>query len=149
MPSILHRVTIDAAPERVAELATTKQGVEQWWTGRPVDGGDRVGEQLSVYFSDPADPAATFEVLERSPEKIVWRCVDGPHDWVETHITFTLDPRDGGGTTLLFSHAGWKRESEFMSGCSTNWGAYLYSLKAGAEGRGFKPYPAGEVSRWD
>jgi hypothetical protein len=46
------------------------------------------------------------------------------------------------GQTLLFSYEGWATESEFMSGCSTNWGAYLNSLKAGAEGRGFGPYPA-------
>jgi hypothetical protein len=35
----------------------------------------------------------------------------------------------------------WAEASEFMSGCSTNWGAYLTSLKAGAEGTGFRPYP--------
>ena len=35
-----------------------------------------------------------------------------------------------------------------MANCSTNWGAYLTSLKKGAEGSGFTPYPAGEISRW-
>lgn len=35
-----------------------------------------------------------------------------------------------------------------MSGCSTNWGAYLTSLKTGAEGVEFHPYPQGEISRW-
>ena len=35
-----------------------------------------------------------------------------------------------------------------MSGCSTNWGAYLTSLKAGAEGGAFAAYPASEISRW-
>jgi hypothetical protein len=36
-----------------------------------------------------------------------------------------------------------------MSGCSSNWGSYLASLKSGAENGGFAPYPAGEISRWD
>ncbi len=36
-----------------------------------------------------------------------------------------------------------------MHGCSTNWAAYLISLKAGAEGHQFAPYPAGEMSRRD
>jgi hypothetical protein len=36
-----------------------------------------------------------------------------------------------------------------MSGCSTNWGAYLASLKSGVEGLGFRPYPGGEISRWE
>jgi hypothetical protein len=35
-----------------------------------------------------------------------------------------------------------------MSGCSTNWGAYLTSLKTGSEGLEFRPYPHGEISRW-
>ena len=33
-------------------------------------------------------------------------------------------------------------------GCSTNWGAYLTSLKSGAERGQFAAYPAGEMSRW-
>ncbi len=36
-----------------------------------------------------------------------------------------------------------------MSGCSTNWGAYLTSLKHGAERGAFAAYPAGEISRWN
>ncbi len=149
MPNILHRLTIDAPPERVGELATSTHGIAQWWTGRPVAGEDTVGGHLSVYFSDGTRAAAVFEIVERSPETIIWRCVEGPKDWIDTRITFALTPRPDGGTTLLFSHEGWQKENEFMNGCSTNWGSYLMSLKSGAEGHGFSPYPAGEISRWD
>jgi uncharacterized protein YndB with AHSA1/START domain len=149
MPNILHRLTIDAPPERVAELVASTQGIEKWWTGHPVTGDDKLGGQLSVSFRDDGVPAATFEVLERSPEQIVWRCVGGPDDWIETSITFAPKPRPDGGTTLLFSHEGWQQENEFMNGCSTNWAAYLMSLKSGAEGQGFNAYPDGEISRWN
>ncbi|HEY7830403.1 MAG TPA: SRPBCC domain-containing protein [Solirubrobacteraceae bacterium] len=149
MPNILHRLSIDAPPERVHQLAATKEGIQQWWTGQPVAGDEEIGGQLSVYFGDPANPAATFEVLERSPEQIVWRCIDGPRDWIDTRITYALKPRDDGGTTLLFSHEDWQQENEFMNGCSTNWACYLMSLKSGAEGHGFNAYPGGEISRWD
>jgi uncharacterized protein YndB with AHSA1/START domain len=149
MPTILHRLSIDAPPERVYQLAATREGIERWWTGRPVAGEDQTGGQLSVYFGDHADPAATFEVVKSSPEKIVWLCVDGPPDWIETRITYALKPRDDGGTTLLFGHEGWQQENEFMNGCSTNWASYLMSLKSGAEGHGFNAYPGGEISRWD
>ncbi len=149
MPNILHRLTIDAPPERVHQLAATKQGIEQWWTGRPVTGTEELGGQLSVYFRDPARPAATFEVLELDPQRIVWRCVAGPEDWIDTRVTFALTSREDGGTTLLFGHDGWRRESDLMNGCSTNWAAYLMSLKSGAEGQGFNAYPGGEISRWD
>jgi uncharacterized protein YndB with AHSA1/START domain len=93
MSNILHRVSIEAPPERVHELAATREGIQTWWTGHPVAGDDKIGGQLSVYFRDPAEPAAIFEVIERSPEQVVWRCVDGPHDWIDTRITFALKPR--------------------------------------------------------
>ena len=149
MPNILHRLTIGAPPERVHELAATTDGIQQWWTGHPVTGDDNIGGQLSVYFSDGGEPAATFEVVERNAEQIIWRCVGGPEDWIDTRISFAPKPRPDGGTTLLFSHEGWQRENEFMNGCSTNWAAYLMSLKSGAEGHGFNAFPGGEISRWD
>jgi hypothetical protein len=55
----------------------------------------------------------------------------GPDDWIDTRINYALNPRDDGGTTLLFSHEGWQQQNEFMHGCSTNWAAYLISLKTG------------------
>ena len=149
MPNILHRLSIDAPPERVHDLTATRDGIERWWTGHPVAGDDAVGERLSVYFSDGAEPAATFEVVQRSPRQITWRCVAGPQDWIDTGIIFALKPRADGGTTLLFSHEGWQHENEFMNGCSTNWASYLMSLKSGAEGQGFNAFPGGEMSRWD
>jgi len=149
MPNILHRLTIDAPPERVHELASTTEGIEQWWTGHPLGGHHAVDGRLSVYFRDPDNPAASFAVVERVPGRIVWRCVEGPNDWIDTRVVYALRPRDDGGTTLLFSHEGWQQENEFMNSCSTNWAAYLMSLKSGAEGRGFNAYPGGEISRWD
>jgi hypothetical protein len=74
--------------------------------------------------------------------------VDGPGEWIDTLITFALRAEGNGETTLLFSHSGWRAASEFMGGCTTNWGAYLTGLKTGAEGHEFGAYPAGEISRY-
>ena len=144
MPSILHRFTIDAPRERVHDLIATPDGVERWWTGHPNSGDDST---LRIFFSD-GDPAAVFEVADSTPERIVWRVADGPSDWIGTTVTFALAERPDDGTTLLFTHDGWREANEFMSGCSTNWGAYLASLKSGAESGEFAAYPAGEMSRW-
>jgi uncharacterized protein YndB with AHSA1/START domain len=147
MSSILHRLTIDATPTHVQQLVATKKGIELWWTGEPVTGDDSVGGQISVSFRDRT--AATFAIGERTPESVVWYCVDGPSDWIDTRINFKFEPRPDGGTTLRFKHEGWNEETDLMYGCSTNWGAYLMSLKSGAEGRGFGAFPNGEISRWD
>ena len=89
-----------------------------------------------------------MEVTSDKPDEVAWRVVDGPGEWIGTLITFVLRPAGSGGTTLLFSHARWAEASEFMSGCSTNWGAYLTSLKTGAEGARLPALPGSEISRW-
>lgn len=89
-----------------------------------------------------------MEIVENTPEQIVWRVVGGPSDWIGTTVTFARHQRADDGTTLLFTHAGWREANEFMHGCCTNWGAYLTRLKAGAESGQFAAYPAGEMSRW-
>src|SRR5262245_37189314 len=133
MPDILHRISIDAPAKRVHDLIASTDGIARWWTGRPLTGVHEIGSSFSVYFGDAERPAAVMEVLSDTIGQVVWRVTGGPDSWIDTRITFTLRPRSHGGTTLLFTHAGWPAASEFMSGCSTNWGAYLTSLKTGAE----------------
>jgi uncharacterized protein YndB with AHSA1/START domain len=149
MPEILHRISIDAPCERVHDLVSTTEGIGCWWAGRPAKGDASVGGRFAVYFGDSDAPAATFTMESSAPTEVVWRVTDGPDTWIGTSITFALRPAGDTGTTLLFTHAGWADTSEFMHGCSTNWGAYLTSLKTGAEGDGFHPFPEGEISRWD
>jgi uncharacterized protein YndB with AHSA1/START domain len=147
MPDILHRISIDASREDIHDLVATTNGIARWWTGRPLNGDSTVGERFGVYFGDADTPAAVMQMESDTPDQVVWRVIEGPDTWISTLITFALHP-SGSGTTLLFTHANWPEASEFMSGCSTNWGAYLTSLKYGAEGAGFHPYPQGEISRW-
>lgn len=148
MPDILHRVSIDATPQRVHDLVASTDGIARWWTGRPLTGEHAVGRGFSVYFGDAERPAAAMRVVTDTPDEVVWQVTDGPGSWIGTRIAFTLRSDGHGGTTLLFAHADWKEADEFMSGCSTNWGAYLTSLKTGAEGGAFAAYPASEISRW-
>jgi len=148
MPEILHRITVDAPVAQVHDLIATSDGIARWWTGRPVDGGTAVGAAFGVYFANAEKPAAVMQVMAETPGEITWRVEQGPDSWLDTLITFALRPHGENGTTLLFTHAGWREASEFMSGCSTNWGAYLTSLKHGAETGRFAAYPESEISRW-
>jgi hypothetical protein len=89
-----------------------------------------------------------MEIAENTPDQVAWRCVDGPADWQNTEIMFSIKPSANGETTLLFSHAGWREPTEFMNHCSIHWASYLIGLKAGLEGGDYTPFPQGEVSRW-
>ena len=148
MPDILHRISIDAAREDIHDLVATTGGIARWWTGRPLDGDSSVGGRFGIYFGDADTPAAVMQTESDTADEVVWRVIEGPDAWINTRITFALRPSCNGGTTLLFTHSDWPEASEFMSGCSSNWGAYLTSLKYGAEGVSFRPYPQGEISRW-
>jgi uncharacterized protein YndB with AHSA1/START domain len=146
MTDILHRLSIDAPPERVHELVASPAGIQRWWTGHTVGSDGGAGGRLLFSFGGP-DPAAVVEVTENTPEQVVWHVLEGPPDWIGTDITFTFRPTDE-GTTLLFAHGGWREPSEFMANCSSEWASYLIGLKVGVEGGTFTPYPAGQVSRW-
>ena len=82
------------------------------------------------------------------PSRVVWRCTQGPSEWVGTTVSFDLRS-EGDETALRFAHAGWREPVEFMSHCSTAWGAYLLGLKRGLEGGTATPWPHAElVSSW-
>lgn len=70
-----------------------------------------------------------MEVLEATPaERVTWKVVDGPPEWVDTTIDWRLR-QDDGHTVVLFAHRGWAEPVEFMHHCSTKWGTFMMSLK--------------------
>jgi uncharacterized protein YndB with AHSA1/START domain len=139
MPDIRHRVGIAAPQNRVYEMLATKDGLAKFWT-RQVEGDARVGGKLRFFFGKP-EPSAVMEVVELSPDdRVQWRCVNGPAEWVGTTITFDLTI-SGGETVLLFTHANWREPVEFMHHCSTKWATVLIGLRSGLEGGVFTAFP--------
>jgi len=147
MPDIRNRVGVNAPIEDVYDAIATREGVAEWWT-TTVEGDAHIGGELAFFFGGP-DRAATMEVVESTrPSRVLWRCVQGPDEWVGTTISFDLS-QNGDETVVLFSHAGWREPVEFMYHCSTAWASYLLSLKHGLEGGTAAPFPHNEfVSSW-
>ena len=82
-----------------------------------------------------------MEVAELSPDdRVRWRCVEGPPEWVGTTISFDLKENDG-ETVVLFTHADWREPVEFMHHCSTKWATFLIGLRSGLEGGAFTVAP--------
>jgi uncharacterized protein YndB with AHSA1/START domain len=147
MVDILHRVGVQTpTPQKVYDALTTVQGLAGWWTDDTKGNGD-LGGVLEFRF-----PAGGFdmEVVEQRPaEKVAWRVVDGPPEWVGTTINWDLR-QDGDYTIVLFSHQGWKEPVEFMHHCSTKWGSYLMSLKSLVETGTGAPAPRDvRIDDWD
>ena len=152
MVDILHRVgaqsttTHMVTTQKVYDALTTTEGLAGWWTEDTKGSGDVVGGVLAFRF-----PVGGFdmEVVELRPnERVVWRVVDGPEEWVGTTIEWDLH-HDGDYTIVLFAHRGWKEPVEFMHHCSTKWGSFLMSLKSLLETGEGAPAPRDvQISDW-
>jgi uncharacterized protein YndB with AHSA1/START domain len=146
MVDILHRVGVESAtPEAVYDALTTVDGLAGWWTD-DTTGSSGVGDVLRFRF-----PVGGFdmEVVTLQPsERVVWRVVEGPEEWVGTTVEWDLR-QDGDWTIVLFSHRGWRDPVEFMHHCSTKWGSFLMSLKAMLETGEGAPAPRDvPISDW-
>ncbi len=147
MVDILHRVgTRTTTPTRVFEMLTTVAGLAGWWTDSTAGSTDVGGV---VQFRFPPVGGFDMEVIEMAPdERVVWRVVDGPPEWVGTTIHWELS-QDGDDTIVLFAHRGWAEPGEFMHHCSTKWATFLVSLKDLVETGQGAPAPRDlQISNW-
>jgi len=148
MVDILHRVGAQTpSPEKVYDALTTVEGLAGWWTEDVKGTGDEVGGVVAFRF--PPVGGFDMEVLDLRPsERVTWRVVDGPEEWIGTTIDWQLS-QQGDWTVVLFAHRGWAEPVEFMHHCSTKWGSFLLSLKALVEtGRGAPAPRDVPISDW-
>lgn len=147
MEDIRHRVGINAPIADVYNAVATAEGVARWWT-RDVKGESKPDGELTFWFGRP-EPSAVMQLVELAPPtRVVWRCVQGPAEWLDTTITFDLKT-EGEETVVLFTHAGWREPVEFIHHCGTAWGYYLMSMKHALGGGTATPFPDNElISSW-
>jgi len=132
MPDILHRVGVDARPERVFAALTTVDGLRGWWVSQTA-GDAGVGGTIDFGF-------CRMQVEEAVLDLVRWHCVQGPEEWVGTSVTFDLVWKEA-QTFVLFKHANWKNPVEFMHHCSTKWATFLLSLRDLLETGTGRPVP--------
>ncbi|GII52127.1 activator of HSP90 ATPase [Planotetraspora thailandica] len=147
MVDILHRVGIKSSVTDVYAALTTTEGLAGWWATNTQGEGDDLGGVLRFRFD-----AGGFDmkVLELHPgRRVLWEVVDGPEEWIGTHVDWNLDQVDD-YTIVLFKHEGWKEPVEFMHHCSTKWGVFLMSLKSLIEtGKGAPDPHDVKIDNWN
>lgn len=142
MADIRHRVAIKAPASMIYDAIATPEGVATWWT-RDARGAKNPGGEIEFWFGGEK-PAAVMRLVElTSPRRVVWRCEQGPAEWLGTTQTFDVR-EDGGESVVMFTHAGWAEPAEFMHHCSTRWGYFLLSLKHQVERGTGTPWPDDE-----
>ena len=152
MVDIVHRIGATAAAEDVYAALTTVDGLAGWWTEdtkEDVDAGT-VGGIIRFRFAGAPEPAGfDMRVLEVTPsERVRWEVVEGPDEWLGTHISFELSQEDG-FAIVMFRHSGWREVVPFMYHCSTKWATFLMSLKRLVETGTGEPAPRDvQISNW-
>jgi uncharacterized protein YndB with AHSA1/START domain len=71
---------------------------------------------------------------------VTWTPIGGFPGWVGTSIDWTLEPADGGGTIVHFTHDGWSDEQAAgeMAMCGYTWAMIIDRLAGGSRDPYFK-----------
>jgi hypothetical protein len=81
-----------------------------------------------------------FEVTEETPgERVAWRCVAGPPEWIGTDLSFDIETADG-NTSVLFRQDGWATTEESFPFIAYSWAQILPRLKKLLETGEASPY---------
>jgi len=127
MADILHRIVIEASPEKVYNALTEQEGLSAWWTKTRTEG--KIGALATFFFGPNDEHQVVMEITDMQKNAFVsWKCVEGP--WVNTGaFKFMIEP-DERGSALKFSHSDWPEADEFYMHCNSKWGFFFtVSLK--------------------
>jgi len=138
MANITHAITSTVGTDAMRASLTTLTGLNKWWTSQTT-GDPSQGGILAFRFGDHGGPDMAVEKV--TEEQVIWRCVSGPQEWIDTTIEFHFNGNDSGGTQLMFTHRGWASETPFHYHCSMKWASFLLSLKEYLELGAGRPFP--------
>src|SRR5262245_17511467 len=106
MAEIIHRVGIQASPDKLFRALSTIEGLAGWWTEN-TRGVTDVGKTITFQFRNPnGETIGEFEmevVIQEPFKKVQWMCVKGPAEWIGTEINFDLK-QENDFTIVLFGH---------------------------------------------
>ena len=138
MAELRHQIAIAAEPQCVYVALTTEAGLRGWWTVDAKTDG-KVGGQAEFGF-DKRRVVFRMKIEKLEPGKaVVWSCHGDQPEWNSTTLTWDLAKNDK-GTTVRFTHSGWKAVTEMYVICNSSWGELMYRLKNYVEGRNPGPH---------
>ena len=139
MPEILHMFAIDAPAETVYQSLTQPNHLAKWWTHEVT--AEPAVDSIAEFRFDQI--VFRMQITDLSPNRrVTWRCIEGMDEWVDTQLSFDIEPRDDReGVMLHFAHRGWESADGGLAHCNYDWGRYLSSLRQLCETGAGSPYP--------
>jgi hypothetical protein len=128
MATILLRVPVEGDPKVAYDALSTAEGVKGWWSTH-TEGPQGAGSTMKVAFPD-APMTFDFEVTdETAGERVAWRCLSGPPEWIGTEVSFDIQTDHDGNTSVLFAHDGWKTVKQSFPFIAYSWAQILPRFK--------------------
>jgi uncharacterized protein YndB with AHSA1/START domain len=142
MLTIRHKIGIKESKEKIFNAISTEEGLSGWWTQDTQADGHDVGGNIRFSFTKRLDKEydVLVKIAELNSNRVVWRVVEGPEEWMNTEITFDLNPKEE-EVVLYFTHKNWSNPTDFMAQCNTKWAVFLLSLKDLVEKGSGRPFP--------
>jgi len=136
MVNITHQIATSSDIKTVMDALTTLEGLKGWWT-TDTTGEPGLGGTIKFRFNGNGMDMRVETVADAD---VIWRCVSGPEEWLDTTLEFGLKSNNDNKTAIYFTHRNWAKETPFHYHCSMKWAAFLLSLKEHLElgkGRAF------------
>jgi uncharacterized protein YndB with AHSA1/START domain len=130
---VVHEISINAPPERVFDAISTTDGIRGWWADDAVYDGKLAGKAQVKFGRPPA--ALTMETtVFCKDEEILWRCLNGPPDWIGTNVSWLLESDADGGTRVRLQHSNPRAGAAGPPDQDAIWRELLAGLKQYVEG---------------
>lgn len=126
-------------PHDLKRWLDSADGIAGWWSDTVTGDASSTGDGFSVRF--PTSPVVfELEVTEMRDDIVEWKVPESPPWWKGTVIRFETSPAEGGGSTLLFTHAGFSEDDPIIPVITPAWVRFLDNLVRVAETK--TPAPA-------
>ena len=124
-------VETEVAPEQVWAALTEPRLIAEWFTDATSVG--RIGDAYRLDFGDASVVEGVITELEPGRRfSYTWRWADAElHE--ETHVAWSVQQRDGGGTSIRLVHDGWAEaglDGSVRDDHEGYWTGYLEDLVA-------------------
>ncbi len=127
MLEIKHDISVNASCETIYQALTTAQGLKSWFTS-DVKGSGQVGTEWAFKFID--QPFFRWGILlSEKPNKVAWKCIEGPGNAPGTEVEFVMKPSEDGRTTLTIIHRGWEKDDPKFDRCVEIWRTLMDHLQ--------------------
>lgn len=129
--SIKAQFNAKATPAEVTRWLQRTEGIAGWWSDTVEGSASAAGDEFTVRFPD-TDVPFELEVTESDDGIIEWHVPESPPWWKGTTIRFEVAEAEG-GSSLLFTHAGFDPDDQIIPVITPAWVRFLDNLVAVAE----------------